>query len=183
MKKTDILIYLLTILSLLSSIGCVETTKSKDVTNLEDENIKFVKEAITRIYDQVALVSEAKGDYNLFFLSGDSLIKNKPIEKNKFNKYISDLEKYFDADELTNWINNGSIPSDEYLKAGFNDASVKFVDVTEKDNTYIVSYDVEYKGVSSRTIEYKISIELENGKIKTLSAPMGIGLPKDNSLR
>lgn len=183
MKKTNFLFYLFALLFLTFSVGCTEITKSKDVQVDEDTDVKFVKDAITRIYDQVALVAEAKGDYNLFFSNGDSLIKNKPIEKNKFNKYISDLEKYFDADELTNWINNGSIPSDEYLKSGFNNANVKFVDFEKNDNTFIVSYDVEYSGVQSRTIEYKISIELENGKIKTMSAPMGIGLPKDNSLR
>lgn len=183
MKKTNFLYFLLAIIILFSAVGCAENTKSKEVEALEDENVKFVKDAITKIYEQVPLVYEAKGDYNLFFSSGDSLLKNKPIEKNKFNKYLSDLEKYFDADELTNWINNGSIPTDEFLKAGFNDAVVKFVDIEEKDNKYIVSYDVEYNGVSSRTIEYKVSIELEDGKIKTLSAPMGIGLPKDNSLR
>lgn len=183
MKKFAIVILAASLI--LSYYGCKsEPDKSTNLPADSDEpNKELIQKTFTRLYDQVELFYEAKGDYNLFFSNAHDFVEKKKTEENKFQKYISDLDGYFASDLLTNLINKGEIPSDEYAKAGYNKAEVTINSIDKEDSHYVVNYSVKYIGVNEDTVDYEIKVEVEGGKIKTLDAPKGIGLPNLNTVK
>lgn len=177
MKK--IMAIMLAAILIISFAGCrnVENKSTETSKDADESNKELIKKTIIRLYDQVELFYEAKGDYNLFFSNSHDFITQKKSGENKFQKYISDLDKYFDSDLLTNLINKGQIPSDEYAKAGYNKAEVTINSIDKEDSQYVVKYSVKYTGVNEGTVDYEVKVEVENGKIKKLDAPKGIGIP------
>ncbi len=183
MKK--IMAIMLAAILIISFAGCrnVENKSTETSKDADEPNKELIKKTIIRLYDQVELFYEAKGDYNLFFSNSHDFITQKKPGENKFQKYISDLDKYFDSDLLTNLINKGQIPSDEYAKAGYNKAEVTINSIDKEDSQYVVKYSVKYTGVNEGTVDYEVKVEVENGKIKTLDAQKGIGLPNLNTVK
>lgn len=183
MKKFSIV--MLAAFLIVSLTGCkgAEDKSMAKPSDSDESNKELIQKTFTRLYDQVELFYEAKGDYNLFFSNSHDFIEKKKTEENKFQKYISDLDKYFDSDLLTNLINKGQIPSDEYAKAGYNKAEVTINSIDKEDSHYVVKYSVKYTGVNEDTVDYEMKVEVEDGKIKTLDAPKGIGLPNLNTVK
>ena len=183
MKKFSIV--MLAAVLMISFTGCkgAQDKPTNTTDNSEDSDKELIQKTFTRLYDQVELFYEAKGDYNLFFSNAHDFVEKKKTEENKFQKYISDLDGYFASDLLTNLINKGEIPSDEYAKAGYNKAEVTINSIDKEDSHYVVNYSVKYTGVNEDTVDYEIKVEVEGGKIKTLDAPKGIGLPNLNTVK
>ena len=67
MKK--IMAIMLAAILIISFAGCrnVDNTSTETSKDTDESNKELIKKTITRLYDQVELFYEAKGDYNLFF--------------------------------------------------------------------------------------------------------------------
>ena len=67
MKK--IMAIMLAAILIISFAGCrnVENKSTETSKDADESNKELIKKTITRLYDQVELFYEAKGDYNLFF--------------------------------------------------------------------------------------------------------------------